>query len=110
MANKKRKTGAEKAAEQINGWGKVIQQVGEAHRAKEAAFYPHAGRLRHATSYASDTYDRLRKIEMSIQLAHEGALDREVAQRINDNMMKEVFRNLEYMKSYLEPDEEDKDE
>lgn len=59
-------------------------------------------RLNHAKSQAQVILEAVNKIEMMFQMSTQGHIDEELAENYISRNVKELDRNWEYFKSYIE--------
>lgn len=59
-------------------------------------------RLNHAKSYAQNFLETVNKIEMMFQMSEQGLVDNDVAEGFISRNIKELDRNWEYFKGYIE--------
>jgi len=59
-------------------------------------------RLNYAKNYAQNFLETVNKIEMMFQMSEQGLVKEEVAGNYISNNIKELDRNWEYFKSYIE--------
>lgn len=59
-------------------------------------------RLNYAKSYAQNFLETVSKVEMMFQLSEQGMVSEEIAENYISSNVKELDRNWEYFKGYIE--------
>ncbi|WP_340032670.1 hypothetical protein NSQ20_12475 [Paenibacillus sp. FSL K6-1122] len=101
--NKKSKT-----IDQTEAWIKAIHNSEEERRRVDASLSPSRDSIRYVADYAKTINDSVQLIKNTSNMAHQGIIEFEVAQRIIDNQKKTLLRDVKWLETFLTQDDEDK--
>lgn len=98
MTKKKSNTNAD--------WGKAIDNIFEQHHKEDIMLNPSKMQMNYLTGYAKNIYDYAQLMKNVSEMAHQSLITFELAQQIMDVQSKNIKKDLKYLSSYLENEEE----
>ncbi|WP_339304248.1 hypothetical protein NST33_17675 [Paenibacillus sp. FSL L8-0435] len=108
MNNKTKSNKSNKAIDQTEAWMKAIHNSEEERRKVDASLSPSRDSIRYVVDYAKTINDTVQLIKNTSNMAHQGVIEFEVAQRIIDNQKKALVRDIKWLETFLTQDDEDK--
>jgi hypothetical protein len=98
MTKKKSNTNAD--------WGKAIDNIFEQNHKEDIMLNPSKLQMKYLTGYAKNIYDYAQLMNNVSEMAHQKLISFELAQKIMDVQSKNIKKDVKYLLSYIENDEE----
>ncbi|PIH59015.1 hypothetical protein [Paenibacillus sp. LK1] len=96
-----------RVVDQTEAWMKAIHNSEEERRKVDASLSPSRDSIRYVVDYAKTIDDTVQLIKNTSNLAHQGVIEFEVAQRIIDNQKKALLRDIKWLETFLKQDDEE---
>ncbi|WP_211750288.1 hypothetical protein [Paenibacillus sp. Marseille-Q4541] len=87
-------------------WEDVVSNAFEERKNENELLSPSKLEFKYIVDYGRIIYDKLQLMNNTSNMAHEKIIDFEKAQRIIDHQKKTLKKDIEYLKSYLEINDE----
>jgi hypothetical protein len=104
---KKRKSNI---AESINGWADTIDKIFDEKREQDQILSPSRPLLTTIRGYTKGIAEKGHNMELFSNLFHQGLITKDTAQRLIDNQLAWLRRDIENLQSYIQLEEQDQQE
>lgn len=86
----------------INDWSNAIAKSWDRQREIDEKLTPSKGQMRYVTDFARNIDKVAQLMNNASEMAHQSIIDFDIAQKIMDTQKKNILKDIEYLKSYLE--------
>jgi hypothetical protein len=97
-------------ADSINAWTTGIDKIFEEKREQDNLLSPSRPQIKYIKDYTKGIAERGHNIELFSNLFHNDLITKDTAQRLIDNQIAWLKRDIEYLQSYIQPEEQDQQE